>query len=175
MAREPYVLIIKNETTESKTDKLGGAGGVANVAGESTGGAKKSSASATAGKIVNSVFGYQAVKSAVNQVVAFNVSMVQTRTGSVAQQQKASFVYSRAQTAVGILEATAMGAITGGPVGAIGAFAISALSAVVNFGMSYTLESQRLREESNLETISRDMSAQRATYSGSRYQNATMG
>ena len=171
-----YELIIRNETSEDVAEEVGGAGGIQtnDGAGSSPGGERTKqprSEGMDASQALKKLFGYSQIKQVATQVVGFQVSTVQLRTGSHEAQQRATFGYNMAQKAVSLGESVAAGAMVGGPAGAAVALVMSLLNTVI--GVSQKIE--KLRIEQNLEDTSHNLSAQRATVSGSRYQNVTQG
>lgn len=164
-----YELIIKNETDSAAAKQVGGAGGIQtnDGAGDSSGGEKSKPTSAE--KALKQLFGYKAVKSVASQVISFQVSTVQLRTGSSEAQQKANFWYNVAQRGLSVGESLIGGALVGGLPGAIIGLAVGAAHTAIDIGQRI----ERMDMEKRVEDVSRDISAQRATVSGSRYQNVT--
>ena len=164
----PYELIIKNETEQEVAQEVGGAGGIQKPTGEgNSSGGETSKDGVNAKKIFNQVFGYQRVKSVATNAIGYQVSTVQLRTGSTEAQQRASFAYSVGMQAFNIVESIGVGAMTGGWIGA----AIGAVLSVVDTAVSYAYKQNTLNIQNQLENTTQDITAQRATFSGSRYQN----
>ena len=167
-----YELIIRNETEEENVAKeVGGAGGIntpQNGAGNG-GGGETSDEGANAEKLLKKVIGYQRIKSVATNAIGYQVSTVQLRTGSTEAQQRASFAYSVGMQAFNIGESIAVGAMTGGWIGA----AIGAVLSVADTAMSYAYKQNTINIQKQLENTTQDITAQRATFSGSRYQNVT--
>ena len=165
MAR--YELIIKNESTKRVAAKVGGAGGInpENEDKESVGG-ETTESGANPAVLLKRLFGYHAVKSVASQVVGHRVSTVQLRTGSHEAQERANFTYSIAQQGLGLVEGFIGGMAVGGPIGAT----IGVMSSLIHTAISWNQKADTLRLQRNLEENQQFMAAQRATYSGSRYQ-----
>lgn len=169
MANEKvYVIKITNETGGRKVaEKAGGAGGIQNKTNnENKGG--ETSEKATAQKALSAVFAYKNIKSVVTTVADYRVSTVQLRTGSSLAQQKASYWYNTAQKGLSFVESVAKGAAVGGAPGAI----IGAALSLVTSGVELAKRAETLRIQNELEETRQDISAQRATVSGSRTQVA---
>lgn len=166
-----YELILRNETERKVAKDVGGAGGIqtADGANESTGG-EVSSSDASAEKILKQVFGYKAVKRVVSTAISYQVSTVQLRTGSSEAQQRAQMAYSIGSQVFNIGESVVMGAVVGNLPGAI----VGAILGITNTIWQYEMQQNTLNLQHTLEQNAQDLSAQRATISGSRYQNATM-
>lgn len=164
-----YELIIKNESSQRVASQVGGAGGIntenqnqesVSVGGETT------SENTGAQKLLKQVFGYKAVKSFATQALGHRVSTVQLRTGSHEAQQRANFSYQIGQQALGIAETIAIGAATGGLAGA----AVGLVLGLVHTAIDWNNKADTLRLQNQLEQNAQLAAAQRATYSGSRYQ-----
>lgn len=163
-----YELIIKNEAQKKKTEKdVGGAGGIQNQ--DQKAGGETDEQSVDAEKLLGKVFGYQRMKSVATNAIGYSVSTVKLRTGSTEAQQRASFAYSVGMQAFNIGESVAVGAMAGGLIGA----AIGAVLSVADTAISYAYKQNTLNIQNQLENTTQDITSQRATVSGSRYQNAT--
>ena len=160
-----YVLILKNETGGGIAEEVGGVGGVqasgGGAGGETSGGLSPNAKKALRGAL--SV--YRPLKSTANQLI----SQVELRTGSREQHQRANFAYSVGKTIYNAAESVAIGAIFGGLPGAAISLALSTLSSVISIAQNQ----ETINTERRLEDISRNLSAQRVTVSGSRYMNAS--
>lgn len=170
-----YELILRNETDDDIAKEVGGTGGIQteDKTSESTGG--ESSESITAEGALKRLFGYKTLKGYAVQTIGFGVSTVQLRTGSSEAQQRTTFAYNVAMKGVSILENVVGGAVIGGKsggwIGALIGLTVGAASTAIDI----TQQLERLDMEKRVEDVSRDLTAQRATVSGSRYQNATQG
>lgn len=162
-----YSLTIKLEegTKKKVAEDVGGAGGI-NDKNAAPGGEVSQEDNKSTKSIIKKVFGYSAIKSFVTQGLNYNVSTVQLRTGSHEAQQRANFTYSMAQQGLGIVEGIVGGAIAGGGTGA----AIGAVISVAHTAISWNQKQDTINMQRNLEFTSQNYAAQRATYSGSRYQ-----
>ena len=169
-----YRIILENNTEESVAQKTGGAGGVGNQTGGSHGG--QISGPATASKAAKAVFGVHAVASIGMNILEGYVSTVELRTGSSLAQQKATFWYNSAQRLMGFAQAGmsgyAFGKMFGGAGGAGGLAAFNALVNGMNQGVDFLQRMYVYNMQKKLEQVAQDLSAQRETTSGSRYQGA---
>lgn len=177
-----YTLIIKNTGKKAVAQDVGGVGGISGNAAsaEQSAGGATSESGVDAGKILSKVFGYKQVKAVASSAVAYRISTVQLRTGSSEAQQRAQFAYSIGQQSLGILEGAYIGALKGsivggGLMGAVVGAMFGTTSAVMSTFIEYNMYAKTLDLEYQIEKNSQNLSAQRATVSGSRYQNATMG
>lgn len=161
-----YELIIRNETQDAVAQEVGGAGGIQTPDGsaESAGGEKTKKTPAQ--KLLKQVFGYKSIKSFATQALGHRVSTVQLRTGSMEAQQRANFSYQIGQQVLGIAETIAVGAATGGLAGA----AVGLVLGLVHTAIDWNNKADTLRLQNQLEQNAQLAAAQRATYSGSRYQ-----
>lgn len=168
-----YELVIKNESKKKTTASVGGAGGVNGVNNgaqtNSAGGETSNGAPGTddASQVMEKLFGAAVLKNMASQVIGHEVGMVQLRTGSQHAQQRANFNYSIAQQGFNLVAGLAAGFAVGNVAGA----AVGALSSLLNSTMSWALKAETMSLEKQLDMRERDMQAQRATVSGSRYQN----
>ena len=163
-----YELIIKNEARKKQTEKdVGGAGGIQTQAQKA--GGETDEQDVEAKKLLGKVVGYQRIKSVSTNAIGYAVSTVKLRTGSTEAQQRASFAYSVGMQALNIGEDVAVGAMRGGLIGA----AIGALLSITDTALSYVYKQNTLNIQNQLENTTQDITSQRATVSGSRYQNAT--
>lgn len=166
MAR--YELIIESKATKRVASKVGGAGGIFEQWAEKEArlGSETTERGVSASAALQNLFGYHAVKSVASQVVGHRVSTVQLRTGSHEAQERANFTYSIAQQGLGLVEGFIGGMAVGGPIGAT----IGVMSSLIHTAISWNQKADTLRLQRNLEENQQFMAAQRATYSGSRYQ-----
>lgn len=178
MAERQFMIVIRNETGENENGagaKVGGAGGIKNA----TGGKKKAS---TYGEKIGEKFekmlkpaaAYGTARRVMNLVVNHNNSLIEVTTGSREQQERTTYLYN---TIGSYVDSAVYGAISGFALGGVGGAAIGAVLGVATKFTSeltnYAMASDTLAKQRALENISRDMAAQRATVSGSRYMNAT--
>lgn len=167
-----YVLTIRNETQGGIAAEIGGAGGIQTSAGsgDSSGGESSGGLSEGGKQALKKVLSvYRPVKTVANQIVSYQVSQVQVTTGSREAQQRANMLYSIGSSVVNTAENVALGAAFGNLPGAVIALALSAVSQVIGI----VQKREAVQNQKRLEDITRDLSAQRATVSGSRYTNAT--
>lgn len=168
-----YELIIRNETQDAVAQEVGGAGGIQTPDGsaESAGGEKTKKTPAE--KALKQILGYKRIKSVASSAASYQISTVQIETGSREAQERASFRYNVVQYGVNIAEQIYGGFFVSGgnPVGAAVGLALGLVDTVVDVSRKF----DRLEKEKRLEDRTRDLSAQRATYSGGRFQNITQG
>lgn len=165
-----YVIRIVNET-EKTGSAVGGAGGINAQASESGGtalGTTKSNGSGggsnKAANALTKLFSAGTAVNVIKQAVAFDVSQVYVETGSREAQQRASALYSAGTTLAGVAAA----GFVGGPAAA----GVALLGTLISKATSLIFQMQAIENQSRLQDITRDLSAQRATVSGSRYMNA---
>ena len=150
-----YSLTITNETQSLKLNNT------------AAGGERSSnSVDKKADKLLKTMFGYKSVKSNVDTLIAHRVSTVSLRTGSTEAQQRANFIYSVASQGFNIAESIVGGFMIGNAAGA----AVGALMSISHTLLSYSLKQDTLNIQNTLERTQQNFSAQRATFSGSRYQ-----
>lgn len=181
MAERQFLIVIRNETNGGAGDKLGGAGGIQDsLGGETTqsGGKEKLSNAEKAGSMVTKkmlgLVSYGAVTSAINRVWTHNNSLIEVKTGSREQQERQTYIYNNVSS---LVNSTVGGAIAGAsvaglPGAAVGA-AIGLVSSITNYGINYAMQTDVISKNKQLEDITRQLSAQRVTISGSRYMNVT--
>lgn len=121
--------------------------------------------SLSAKKALRDVSVYKKIKSTANQFISCQISRVELLTGSREQHQRANFAYSVGKTIFN----TAESFVTGGLSDAIISLALSTLSSAINIAQNQ----ETINTERRLEDISRNLSSQRVTVSGSRYMNAS--
>ena len=164
-----YKVILTNETEKQVAKSAGGAGGIGNQTKQNGSSGGESGEKATANKAIKKIFLYHQGKSIADNVISHMfVSTVQLKTGSSLAQEKATFFYNAAQKAMSFGESVATGAMFAGGVGA----AIGAVVGVVNNTIDFVQKMNIYNMEKGLENATRDLSAQRETTSGSRYQSA---
>lgn len=180
MAERQFVMIIRNEAGGSGAgDKLGGAGGIKTKQGGQS--AKKSSKMTNGEKAANMIakralgmVSVASVISTVNRIHAHHNSLIEVRTGSKEQQERATFAYNTASSILGsVVGGATTGASVAGGYGALAGAAIGLVTSVGSIGINYVQQSAIIAENRQLETLTRMQTAQRVTVSGSRYMNAT--
>lgn len=107
---------------------------------------------------------YGTVKSFATQIANHEVSMVELRTGSREQQERANFTYQLAQSGMGLLE----GAIGGAMVGGLPGFIIGTVLSVAHTAIGYAQRQDTLNMQRDLENSSLGMNYIRAGANGSR-------
>lgn len=165
-----YKIEIENKTQET-AEAVGGAGGInaeqsAN-GGEALGTTTTGKSAGKTNKAQNALLRLFSVGSAVNitmQSIAFDTSQVYVETGSREAQQRANALYSAGSSLVHIASA----GFVGGPAAA----AVAALGTLISKATSIIYQMKAIENQSRLQDITRDLSAQRVTVSGSRYMTA---
>lgn len=180
MAERQFVMLIRNETGGNGAgSSIGGAGGIAKRQGgqSSQGTAKMSNVEKAGNMVYKKMLGlvsYGSVVSAVNRVFTHNNSLIEVRTGSKEQQERTSYIYNNVSSLVGAIGGGVVtGATAAGVPGAIVGGIIGAVGSVANFGINYLQQSAVIAENKQLEAMTRLLTTQRVTVSGSRYMNAT--
>lgn len=165
-----YKITIENKTQET-AEAVGGAGGInaeqSASGGEALGTTSAGKSAGKTNKAQNALLGLFSAGTAVNiarQAVSFEVSQVYVETGSREAQQRANALYSAGTTFAGVVAA----GVAGGPAGA----AVAALGVLISKATSIIFQMQAIENQSRLQDITRDLSAQRVTVSGSRYMTA---
>lgn len=167
-----YELIIRYDTGEGIASEVGGAGGVSSSDSGNTATNGNSGGNAGAGKVLTKLFGYKAIKSTVTQIVTYEHSQVELRTGSRERQQRVTFAYEMVSSVYSIAEGAVAGGIVGGPAGAAAGAVLALVNQLTSKVTSILTTNATINTQRRLEDISRNLSAQRATVSGSRYMNA---
>lgn len=162
MAERQFMIVIRNETdpkTPVDSSGVGGKGGVGKLL------TKKAAALVSFGAIV----------SVADNIISFNNSLIEVRTGSRELQERTTYIYNTTKSFVSsaIAGGIAGAAYGGGPVGAVAGAAIGLVSAGFSYTVNRAKQEYTISENARLETAQRQMAAQRVTVSGSRYMNAT--
>lgn len=155
------------QITVKKTGGVGKANSpIANDQNESDSDKGKGLLSKDAAKaFMGGMVAYRTVKSFANQIISHNVSMVQLRTGSNEQQERANFTRDMVSKGVSVLETGLMaGLVTGNVVGFVAGVAIGVTSQLV----SYAQNQDRINTQRTLENQSIQLNYIRAGARGSR-------
>ena len=182
-----YEIIIKNESSEESQSSTGGAGG---LGGKQEKKKKEehvysvwddpSKAMKKAVGTVLGAHGYAGLRKITDTIISHQNSMIEVKTGAREKQMRVTNQYnlvtSYLDSAVagiggGFVAAPFFG--VGGVVGAGIGLAVGLMKKQISREIEIAKNTDRLNAERQLEDISRSMSAQRATVSGSRYMNAT--
>lgn len=110
---------------------------------------------------------YAAVRAFANNLISYEISQVELRTGAREYEQKLRFGYDVANKVINIGTATVMGGLAGGPIGA----AVGFLGSTFYTALGYMQNANTLRTQQNLEDISIGMANIRAGVSGRRGAN----
>lgn len=139
-----YEIIIKNES---------GGGSESPISGDQKNvGNEDSAISKELQSAFKKIVSYQTAKSLVVSAINHEVSLVQLRTGNNELQQRASFVNSVVQQAVGFVESVAIGAKAGGWVGAIVGAVMSTATTVIGIAQKQdTIDKSRQLENATLQ------------------------
>jgi hypothetical protein len=171
-----FEIVIKNEGGATRAQQRTGAKPIdkkANVGGSEIQGKIHNPMNAPSAGLAAVIGAAVVVKHVVDEVVTFNNSMIEIRTGSKEAQARATYKYNTASSYISnALTYAAAGALAGGPVGAgVGAL-IGMGKTAMNRTINYYKNSIRLEKERELEDLQRLEAAQRETISGSRYMTA---
>lgn len=160
MDRE-YQIVIKNTGGAGKANSP-----IANDQNESDSDKGKGLLSKSAAKtFLKGMVAYRTVKSFATQVVSHEVSMVQLRTGSNEQQERANFTRDMVSKGVSVLEAGLVaGLATGNVVGFVAGVALGVTSQMI----SYAQNQDRINTQRTLENQSIQLNYIRAGARGSR-------
>ena len=178
MAERQFMIVIRNEAGNvGAGGKIGGAGGIQNSqSGESAQkGAKLTNMEKAGNMLQKKMLGlvsYSAVSSAVNRVWTHQNSLVEVKTGSKLQAERQTYVYNNVSS---IANSTIGGAIAGSAAGVPGAIvgaAIGFLSSAMSWATNYLMQTDTINHNRQLEDVTRQLTTQRVTISGSRYMSA---
>lgn len=160
MADNEYKIVIQLQNEDSSGNVMSG-GEIAGKQATQTDGEKQA---AGAGKALQGLVSYGAVRAFADNLISYEISQVELRTGAREYEQRLRFGYEMANKVLNVGTATVMGAITGGPVGAIVGFVGSTMYTAIG----YMQKANTLRTQQNLEDISIGMANMRAGVSGRR-------
>lgn len=118
-------------------------------------------------RAVKGMVSYGAVRAFANNLISYELSQVNLRTGAAEYEQKLQFGYEMANKAINIGTATITGAMAGGPVGAIVGLLGSTMYTLIGYAQNYNT----IQTKQTLENISLGMASQRAGISGRRGAN----
>lgn len=182
MASQQFIIRIENNTGGGKAgDKVGGAGGISNMnkTNQSQSSSKKTTAygakdiAKQAGAQLTVLAAYGTVRKITDEIVSHNNSLIYIKTGSRELQERTTYYYN---TDMAFLDSAVLGAVAGSKFGFAGA-AIGAVLGLMKQGISMSINEMKnkdtISKSRQLEDIQRDIRAQRATISGSRYMNAS--
>ena len=163
MANKTYKIIIKNESGTGTRKAVAGNGG----ASES---GTPDAAATERKELVKGLVAYgNYIKPFAKQIIQHEVDIVELRTGSEKLQQRVSFGYQMATSALGIVENIAIGAAIGNLPGAI----IGAVMGLTTWGIGIanrqdTINLQRINEDASLRLMDVRAGGTLSTYSQSR-------
>ena len=182
MAERQFLIIIRGEALDGGAgNKLGGAGGIQDsLGGETTqsGGKEKLSNAEKAGNLLTKkmlgLVSYGAVTSTINRVWSHHNSLIEVKTGSREQQERQTYIYNNVSS---LVNSTVGGAMAGASVAGLPGLAVGAaiglVSSITNYGINYAMQTDVISKNRQLEDVTRQLSTQRVTISGSRYMNVT--
>ena len=116
---------------------------------------------------VKGMVSFAAVRAFANNLISYEISQVELRTGAREYEQKLRFGYEVGNQLLNIGMATAMGGMTGGVVGAVVGF----IGSTMYTAIGYAQNANTLRTKQTLEDISIGMANVRAGVSGRRGTN----
>lgn len=151
MANNSYVIILKNETSNSESSPIASpSGGGSDSPKSGTNAPQTTKGNAMATNIVKGLVAYNTyVKPFVSQVIGHQINTVALRTGADEVQQRLQFAYEIGSAALGIGASILTGAAIGNVPGAI----IGAVVGVTSTIMNYANKAQTIQLQSNLENI----------------------
>lgn len=161
MAERQFMIVIRNETNPK-------------TPGDNTGAGGKGGVGALLSKKAAALVSYGAIVSVADNIISFNNSLIEVRTGSRELQERTTYIYNTTKSFVSSAIAGGIaGSAYGGPAGAVAGAAIGLVSAGFSYTVNRAKQEASIRENARLETAQRQMAAQRVTVSGSRYMTAT--
>lgn len=129
--------------------------------------AKKTQDDKTAQGAINAVKGivsYSSIRAHADQIVGYNISQVNLRTGAAEYQQKLQFEYSALQSGLNLIDESIKGYFVGGAIGSV----IGIGASLTNTFVGWIQRAGTLSTEQNLESISLNFASIRAGVSGRR-------
>lgn len=171
MAEINYILTIKNETQDKVGAEVGGAGGLdnPNTPNEET---QPSDLEKQALGMAKRLVSVGTIMHYANQEVAFRVNQVELRTGNKEAQERTNFIYSKVSPIASTFVSSL--AMSGGNVAVAGlSTAYTTLMQLINSGVQILHEVQMQSLNQAKQDITQSYKSERATYSGSRYQNVS--
>ena len=162
MADNQYQIVIQlpNEGSDSKVVS----GGNGEKRPTQTDAEKRAEGAANA---IKGLVSFSAVRAFANNLISYEISQVELRTGAREYEQKLRFGYEVANKVLNIGMATASGFAMGGFVGA----AVGLIGSTMYTAIGYMQNANTLRTQQNLEDISIGMANIRAGVSGRRGAN----
>lgn len=158
-----YEIVIKNETTTSKSSP---------VAGDSGNGGSAPAKNQSTENLVKSLVAYKKVVPYVKQAIQHEISTVELRTGSAELQQRIEFGYQVVSSGVGIAENILVGFAVGNVAGAVAGAVVGIAGELLNVGYrADTINLKRSEESISLGIMDRRAGGLPATYSKSREGN----
>lgn len=118
-------------------------------------------------KAMQGMVSYASVRAFANNLISYEISQVELRTGAREYEQKLRFGYETANKLLNIGTATVMGASMGGAIGAVVGF----LGSTFYTALGYMQNANTLRTQQNLENVSIGMANVRAGTAGRRSPN----
>ena len=115
-------------------------------------------------KALKGMVSYAAVRAFADNLISYEISQVELRTGAREYEQKLRFYYDVGNKVLNIGTAAVVGFMSGGVIGA----AVGLLGSTFYTALGYMQNANTLRTQQNLEDISIDMANLRAGVSGRR-------
>ena len=159
MADNEYRIVIQLPSDGAESRVMSGGNGAA--APVKTDSEKRTEGAA---KALKGMVSFSAVRAFANNLISYEISQVELRTGAREYEQKLQFGYQVANQGINILAATAMGFATGNIAGAVVGFLGSTLYTAIGYAQNYNT----IRTQENLENVSIGLANLRAGVSGRR-------
>lgn len=134
------------------------------AASEKTSEPEESKTEQGAMRALQGMVSYASVRAFANNLISYEISQVELRTGAREYEQKLRFGYEMANKVLNVGTAMAMGAMAGGAIGALVGFVGSTMYTAIG----YMQNANTLRTQQNLEDISIGFASIRAGVSGRR-------
>lgn len=162
MADNQYQIVIQLPNEGAENQVVSGGNGAKRPT--QSDGEKQAAGAASA---VKGLVSYGAIRAFANNLISYEISQVELRTGAREYEQKLRFGYEVGNQLLNIGMATAMGGMTGGVVGAVVGF----IGSTMYTAIGYAQNANTLRTKQTLEDISIGMANIRAGVSGRRGAN----
>lgn len=162
MADNQYQIVIQLPNEGSDHQVVSGGNG-AKLPTQSDG-EKQAAGAASA---VKGLVSYGAIRAFADNLISYEISQVELRTGAREYEQRLRFGYEVGNKVLNVGIATVAGAMTGGAIGAVVGF----LGSTFYTALGYMQNANTLRTQQNLEDISIGMANIRAGVSGRRGAN----
>lgn len=162
MADNEYKIVIQLPDEDTSGNVVSGGGG-----GKRSTQTAEEKQAAGAANAVKGLVSFSAVRAFANNLISYEISQVELRTGAREYEQKLRFGYEVTNKVMNIGMATVAGAMTGGVIGA----AVGFIGSTFYTALGYMQNANTLRTQQNLEDVSIGMANLRAGVSGRRSPN----